>query len=69
MDELARELDVVIVVAAGNLRARDLPEPRSILDAYPDYLLDDQCRVAEPGAGANMLTVEPEVEPWLRLRG
>jgi hypothetical protein len=57
MDELARELDVVIVVAAGNLRGSDLPDARSILDAYPGYLLDNQCRVAEPGAGANMLTV------------
>ncbi|HVC06994.1 MAG TPA: S8 family peptidase [Solirubrobacterales bacterium] len=57
MDELARELDVLIVVAAGNQLARDLPDGQSILDAYPDYLLEDGCRVAEPGAGANMLTV------------
>lgn len=57
MDELARELDVVIVVAAGNIGTRDLPETPSILEAYPDYMLDDECRVAEPGAGANMLTV------------
>jgi hypothetical protein len=57
MDELARELDVLIVVAAGNQSARDLPQGQSILDAYPDYLLGDECRVAEPGAGANMLTV------------
>ncbi len=57
MDELARELDVLIVVAAGNQPANDIPKGQSILDAYPDYLLEDDCRVAEPGAGANMLTV------------
>jgi hypothetical protein len=57
MDELARELDAVIVVAAGNHGATNLAAGESILDAYPKYLLEDGCRVAEPGAGANVLTV------------
>lgn len=57
MDELARELDAVIVVAAGNHGAFDLGDGESLLDAYPTYLLEDESRVAEPGAGANVLTV------------
>jgi len=57
MDELARELDAVIVVAAGNHAASNLADGESLLDAYPTFLLDDECRVAEPGAGANVLTV------------
>lgn len=57
MDELARELDVVIVVAAGNQSAEGLPGGEAVLDAYPDYMLEPSSRVAEPGAGANVLTV------------
>jgi hypothetical protein len=56
MDELARELDVLFVVAAGNHR----PKPQDgedMLGAYPDALLESSARVAEPGAAANVLTV------------
>ncbi len=57
MDELARELDAVIVVAAGNYRVSDLEEGVDALSGYPAYLLGDSARVAEPGAAANVLTV------------
>lgn len=57
MDELARELDVVIVVAAGNQRPSDLPPRTDVLGAYPAYLLDDAARIAEPAIAANVVTV------------
>jgi Subtilase family len=57
MDELARELDIVIVIAAGNLRRGDLPAHTDLLGAYPGYLLDDAARVAEPAIAVNALTV------------
>jgi hypothetical protein len=57
LDELARELNIVIVVAAGNQRPGELPENTDLLGAYPTYLLEDAARVAEPGIAANVLTV------------
>lgn len=57
MDESARELDAVIVVAAGNHRIEDLRDGEDVLSGYPTYLLGDSAGVAEPGAGANVLTV------------
>lgn len=56
MDELARELDVVLVVAAGNHRL--MPQPgEGRLGAYPAALLEPPAQVAEPGAAVNVLTV------------
>jgi Subtilase family len=57
MDELARELDIVIVIAAGNHRPSDLPVNTDILNAYPSYLLGDAARIAEPGIAVNAITV------------
>lgn len=57
LDELVRELDIVLVVSAGNHMPRDLPENTDILNAYPNYLLDEAARVAEPAVAANVLTV------------
>lgn len=56
MDELARELDVLFVIAVGNQRP-ELQEGEDMLGAYPDALLAPAARVAEPGAAANVLTV------------
>ncbi len=56
MDELVRELDLVLVVAAGNNRPQPLPG-EDMLGAYPAGLLEDRARVAEPGAAVNVLTV------------
>ncbi len=58
LDELARELDVLIVVATGNyehLPANGKSEDH--LNAYPSYLLKPQSRLLEPAVGENVLTV------------
>lgn len=57
LDDLVRELNIVIVVAAGNHRRDDLPPRSEILAAYPRYLLDDAARIAEPAVASNVLTV------------
>jgi hypothetical protein len=57
LDELAREMDIVIVVAAGNHRPSDLPADTDLVAAYPSYLLEPAARVAEPAVAANVLTV------------
>lgn len=59
LDTLARELDVVIVVSAGNYDHD--PGGGNSADAhvqdYPRYLLDDPARIIEPATGAIVLTV------------
>ncbi|MDP2710355.1 MAG: S8 family peptidase [Solirubrobacteraceae bacterium] len=57
LDELAHELDIVIVVAAGNQRPDDLPPQTDVHGAYPGYLLNDAARIAEPAVAANVVTV------------
>jgi Subtilase family len=57
LDELARELDVVIVAAAGNFRPGEFPAGSDIVGAYPLFLVDDDARVAEPAVAANVITV------------
>lgn len=57
LDELAHELDIVIIVAAGNQRTDDLPPRTDVLNAYPGYLLGDGARIAEPATAANVVTV------------
>lgn len=58
LDELARELDLVIVVAAGNADRTKLaalgPE---VIDRYPQFILDPSNRILEPGSAVNVLTV------------
>lgn len=60
LDALARELDVLIVVSAGN---RGRPRPFGVLASeelvtvYPAYLLEPENRVAEPAGAANVMTV------------
>jgi subtilisin family serine protease len=58
LDELARELDSVIVVAAGNnrqIRSGDLIE--EAVTQYPTYLLESANRLCEPAGAMNVLTV------------
>lgn len=60
IDRLARELDIVIVVAAGNRSFALDGTTQSGLHAmhdYPAYLLDEDARLAEPAPAANALTV------------
>lgn len=58
LDELARELNILFVVAAGNYE--HLPEnghPEDHLNGYPNYLTSGQNRIFEPATAANVLTV------------
>lgn len=60
LDALARELDVLIVVSAGN---RGRPRPfmaatsEELVTIYPTYLLEPENRLAEPAGAANVITV------------
>lgn len=60
LDALARELDVLIVVSAGN---RGRPRPfmsatsEELVTVYPTYLLEPENRLAEPAGAANVITV------------
>lgn len=60
LDALARELDVLIVVSAGN---RPRPRPfmaatsEELVTLYPSYLLESENRLAEPAGAANVMTV------------
>jgi Subtilase family len=54
LDSLARELDFVLVVSSGNR----MKEPAtSWLSGYPQYLHDDEARVADPADAALAITV------------
>jgi hypothetical protein len=59
LDTLARDLDVVIIVSAGNFTYQ--PGPEEFADAhfrrFPRYLLDDEAKIIEPATGAIVLTV------------
>ncbi len=59
LDTLARELNVVIVVSAGNFDYDPGPDgsPDTHLQDYPRYLLSDEARIIEPATGAIVLTV------------
>ena len=58
LDTLARELDVVIVVSAGNYHYDPGPDnPDGHIQDYPRYLLDDPARIIEPATGAIVVTV------------
>lgn len=59
LDTLARELNVVIVVSAGNFKYEP-PEDESLdahIQRYPRYLLDDDAKIIEPATGAIVVTV------------
>ena len=59
LDTLARDLDIVIVVSAGNLPVLSLQgdEAYRILTEYPSYLLDNEAKIIEPATAANVITV------------
>lgn len=57
LDELARELDVVIVVSTGNRSDLMKCYGEEILKQYPAYLLDPASRILDPATGANVITV------------
>lgn len=57
LDELARELDVLIVVSAGNRAPRGGLKVEEGVTSYPMYLIEPNNRILEPAGAANVLTV------------
>lgn len=59
IDKLARELDVLFIVSAGNFTGSTDPDiPRlSWRDEYPDYLLAPESILIDPAPALNVLTI------------
>jgi hypothetical protein len=57
LDELARELDVVIIVSAGNRSPRGGNRLEQAVTEYPRYLVEDANRFFEPAGALNVITV------------
>lgn len=61
LDEMARKLDLLIIVSAGNSRSGAAApwgtDPDGIVTGYPGYLLNADNRIIDPAMAANVLTV------------
>src|SRR5581483_7189536 len=57
IDDLARALDVVIVVPTGNLQHETLAAPAQLLDRWPPYLTEPGNELLSPSQAALALTV------------
>ncbi len=57
LDDLARDLDVLIIVSAGNREDLGASFGEQIIHQYPSYLADAASHLFEPGPAANVLTV------------
>lgn len=57
LDDLARELDVLFVVAAGNFEHKPANHPEEHHTNYPAYLTGGENRIFEPATAASALTV------------
>jgi len=57
LDEMARELDLVIVVSAGTRRDLIATYGDGVVSAYPSCLIDDKGRILEPTTAVNVLTI------------
>lgn len=57
LDELARERNVLIIVAAGNRLPRSGNRLEQAVTDYPGYLLEDANRFFEPAGALNVVTV------------
>lgn len=57
LDELARELDVLIIVSAGNRAPRGGNRIEQAVTEYPGYLREPANRICEPAGAMNVLTV------------
>jgi subtilisin family serine protease len=61
LDTLARELDIVIIVTAGNSSSGDRApwgtQPEQITQTYPNYLIAPANRIIDPATAALALTV------------
>jgi hypothetical protein len=82
LDFLARDLDVIILVAAGNYRFVPDGSEEEIATRYPNYLLTDEARIDEPGTASIAVTIgslnerdnvrqgsRPDGDPAIRLIG
>jgi subtilisin family serine protease len=57
LDELARELNVVIIVSAGNRAPRSGNRIEQAVTEYPGYLTEPANRLCEPAGAMNVITV------------
>lgn len=57
LDELARELNVVIIVSAGNRHPRGGQRVEEAVTHYPNYLTEPDNRLCEPAGAMNVVTV------------
>lgn len=57
LDELVRELDVVIIVSAGNRPPRSGNRIEQAVTGYPGYLTEAANRLCEPAGAMNVVTV------------
>lgn len=57
LDELVRELDIVIIVSAGNRPPRANLRVEEAVTEYPSYLTEAANRLCEPAGGMNIVTV------------
>lgn len=57
LDELVRELDVVIIVSAGNRQPRSHLRVEEAVTEYPTYLAEPANRLCEPAGAMNIVTV------------
>lgn len=57
LDELARELDAVIIVSAGNRAPRAGSRLEQAVTEYPGYLIEPANRLFEPAGAMNVVTV------------
>ena len=57
LDELARELNILIIVSSGNRTPRSGNRLEQAVTEYPDYLLEPANRFYEPAGALNALSV------------
>ncbi len=57
LDELARDLDVIIICTAGNRTPRSGEALEEAVTEYPRYLGEEDNRLFEPGGAINAITV------------
>ena len=57
LDEIARELDVLLLVSAGNRTPRSGTSLEQAITEYPRYLTEEANRICEPGGAVNAVTV------------
>jgi hypothetical protein len=59
IDRLARELDILIIVAAGNTNSGALTAAHgaNVVSAYPGYLMEEANKILDPAGAMNALTV------------